>query len=414
MKIAIIGGGPSGSVSAALFAQNGHDVAMFDEGSRPEIISGESLVPGVIPIFRRLGIEDQIAAISVLKPGVTFIPKDGKKIEFRFSSLPKKFPPYAYNTPRPALDEILEKCALGFGATKIPKRAELLSRGDKIELAPPSLDSVPHWNGSQPDFVIDASGRSRVSSKLMNIKADIGPRRDVSHFAHFHGIHPEFPSGQVIINRLESGWSWRIPLPGKTSFGIVLDRLSASNLGDSPEARLDAVLKNDPLLKAETFEAKRISRVETYANYQLTSTRGVGANWACVGDAFGFVDPMLSPGILLALKSAELLHQRCQFNNLNESLKSYSAEMVTNLNAWRYLIDFFYSGRIFELYDQGLDFQRKFQNLPIGFIDAFMTTNLASMASGFTTASRFAQGILGFAERYMLENRAKISEYAIA
>ena len=88
--------------------------------------------------------------------------------------------------------------------------------------------------------------------------------------------------------------------------------------------------------------------------------------------------------------------------------------MVTNLNAWRYLIDFFYSGRIFALYDQGLDFQRTFQNLPIGFIDAFMTTNLASMASGFTTASRFAQGILGLAERYMLENRTKTSEYAIA
>jgi flavin-dependent dehydrogenase len=140
----------------------------------------------------------------------------------------------------------------------------------------------------------------------------------------------------------------------------------------------------------------------------------VGENWASVGDAFGFVDPMLSPGILLALKSSELLHQRCQFNNLKESLKSYSTEMVTNLNAWRYLIDFFYSGRIFELYDQGLDFQRKFQNLPIGFIDAFMTTNLASMASGFTTTSRFAQGILGFAERYMLENRATTSEYAIA
>jgi hypothetical protein len=43
-----------------------------------------------------------------------------------------------------------------------------------------------------------------------------------------------------------------------------------------------------------------------------------------------------------------------------------------------------------------------------------MTTNLASMASGFTTTSRFAQGILGFAERYMLENRATTSEYAIA
>ena len=125
------------------------------------------------------------------------------------------------------------------------------------------------------------------------------------------------------------------------------------------------------------------------------------------------MDPMLSPGILLALKSAELLYQKCEFNNLNQSLQAYSEEMVTNLNAWRYLIDFFYSGRIFELYDQGLDFNRRFKNLPFGFIDAFMTSNLASMASGFTTASRFAQGILRFAERYILDNHSKSSKYAI-
>ena len=45
----------------------------------------------------------------------------------------------------------------------------------------------------------------------------------------------------------------------------------------------------------------------TYANYQLISARGSGAGWAMVGDAFGFVDPMLSPGLCMAMSSAERL-----------------------------------------------------------------------------------------------------------
>lgn len=414
MRIAVIGSGPSGNVAATLLCQKGHDVAVFDDGKRPALIVGESLVPGVVPLFRRLGIEDQVAACGVKKPGVTFFPAFGKKYEFSFSSLPRQFPAYAYNVARPAFDQIIEDCASASGVKRVFHQAKLVADGDRLELGSETLAASGLWNGNQPDFVIDASGRRRIVARLLHIQANIGPRRDVSHFAHYVGFDPEMPSGQVRINRLEKGWAWRIPLQGRMSFGIVIDQKSAAELGETAEERLEAVMKNDPQLSAETAGAKRISETQTYANYQLVSSRGVGENWAAIGDAFGFVDPMLSPGMMLALQSAQLLVEHISHEPKNARLAVYATKMSENLESWRNLIDYFYDGRIFDLHDQGRNFQVKLPFLPLGFIEAFMSRNMSGMASGFTTSSPWSWGVLKNAERFVLGSAKATSRYAVS
>ena len=414
MKIAVIGSGPSGNVAAALLCQEGHDVAVFDDGKRPGLIVGESLVPGVVPLFRRLGIEDRVAACGVKKPGVTFFPAFGKKYEFSFSSLPRQFPSYAYNVARPAFDQVIEDCATASGVKRIFHQAKIVANGDRLELDSATLAESGLWNGAQPEFVIDASGRRRIVARLLNIRADIGHRRDVAHFAHYEGFDPEVPCGQVRINRLEKGWAWRIPLQGRMSFGIVMDQKSASELGKMPEERLEAVMRNDPQLSAETTCAKRVSEIQTYSNYQLVSSRGVGENWAAIGDAFGFVDPMLSPGMMVALQSAQWLVEHISKAPTKANLEVYAAKMSENLQAWRNLIDYFYDGRIFDLHDQGRDFQAKLPFLPLGFIETFMSRNMSGMASGFTTSSPWSWGVLKNAERFVLGSVITPSRYAIA
>jgi len=173
-------------------------------------------------------------------------------------------------------------------------------------------------------------------------------------------------------------------------------------------------MKNDPHLSSETRGAKRISQAETYANYQLVSTKGVGENWASVGDAFGFVDPMLSTGMMLALHSAELLDEQLSTKPLEEALQVYSTKMTESLNAWRDLIDYFYDGRIFELQDRGREFQTKLPFLPLGFIETFMSANMSGMASGFTTAEPWSRGVLKYVERFVLGDSPFRSRYAIA
>jgi flavin-dependent dehydrogenase len=413
MKIVILGGGPSGSVAGALLAQRGQDVVIFDEDNRPDTIAGESLVPGVIPILRRLGIEDLVSDIGVLKPGVTFCTRGINEFAFSFTSLSGNYPRYAYNVPRPAFDRILQEAAIASGARKIVAKAEVIADGDLLQLNPATLEMISSWKGKQPDLVIDATGRRRLSAKLFGIRAEVGPRRDVAHFAHFEGFDDAVPSGQVRINHLAHGWAWRIPLRGKMSFGIVMDHEAMSRLGEDPAERLEAAIRGDLQLSRETSQIRRVSEVGTYGNYQLISTRGYGANWVAVGDAFGFVDPMLSPGMMIAMQSASMLDEELASRKPREALQRYSRRMSHELRAWMELIEFFYNGRIFELRDCGRECLKRFPFLPLEFVEGFMSRNMAGMASGFTTGSPFSRGVLRHADRFVLGKSAGISPHAI-
>jgi flavin-dependent dehydrogenase len=413
MKIALLGGGPSGSVAAALLSRRGHDVLLFDEEARPEMLVGESLVPGVIPILRRLGIEDQVAKIGVYKPGVTFYTAEENEFSFSFTSLSRSYPQYAYNVPRPAFDRILQESAMASGAKKIIARAEISAQEDRVQLTPETMQLIDCWKGQQPDLVIDATGRRRVTARLFGIQAILGPRKDLSHFAHFEGFEEPTPAGQVRINRLEHGWSWRIPLRGKMSFGIVMDHEPLSRLGKDPAERLEAAIRLNPQLRRETGILRRISDVATYGNYQLISTRGCGKNWVSIGDAFGFVDPMLSPGMMIALQSASILDEELATRNLEEALQKYSERISQVLRAWMELIEFFYNGRIFDLRDCGRESLKQWPFLPLEFVENFMSRNMAGMASGFTTASPFSRGVLHFADRYVLGKSPSLSPHAI-
>lgn len=388
--MAVIGSGPAGGALAALLAMKGIEVTLFDDGRRPELIVGESLIPAVIPVLRKLGLEERAAAICQRKPGVTFTLNASDKIEFCFQSLAgTTMPTYAFNAPRPAFDQLFDQRADELGVKRVRARAKVERAGaDGLRLAAESLEQAPWLRGQQPGLIVDATGRSRYFAHTLEIPAEVGPRKDVAYFAHYEGFADNTPNGQVIIGRLEDGWSWRIPLPGRLSVGVVMNKDAAAKLGTTPEERLEAAIQRDPLLSAAGTNRRRITDIFTYTNYQLVSTRGHGPGWAMAGDAFGFVDPMLSPGVFLALHSAELLSE-----NL-DNLEAYSREMRKLIRAWMGLIRYFYDGRIFALYQSGMRFERAFPGKITDALHVFFNGKVACMASGATTASRFGHGML--------------------
>ena len=394
-NVGIVGSGPSGATLASLLAMKGIEVTLFDDGKRPELIVGESLIPGVVPLLQKLGLEERAKAICHHKPGVTFTLNDKEKIEFCFMSLAgTTMPTYAYNAPRPALDELFDKRADELGVKRVRSRAKIERVGaDGLRLAAETLDQAPWLKGKQPDLLVDSSGRNRLFARTLEIPAEIGPRKDVAYFAHYEGFAENTPNGQVIIGRLANGWCWRIPLPGRLSVGIVINKEAAAILGGTPEERLEAAISRDPVLSAAGKNRRRITEIFTYTNYQLVSSRGVGPGWAMSGDAFGFVDPMLSPGMLLALHSAELLSE-----NL-ENLEAYSREMRKLIQAWMGLIEYFYDGRIYAMYQSGLKFERAFPGRITDWLHVFFNGKVACMASGATTASRFGHGMLEIMSR---------------
>ena len=222
----------------------------------------------------------------------------------------------------------------------------------------------------------------------MEIPSSSGPRRDVAYFAHFEGFEENEPRGQVVIGWLQSGWNWRIPLPGRLSVGVVMNKDDASKLGASPEERLENAIARDPVLAAAGPNRRRITEVATYTNYQLISARGFGPGWAMTGDAFGFVDPMLSPGLWLALHSAELLSEHL------DDLAGYSRGMRRQLKSWMEMISHYYSGRIFAMYHKGTEYSRKYQHEFSRRIQLHFDTQVACMACGASTSSLYGRTAL--------------------
>lgn len=403
-RVAIVGGGPAGNTLATFLAEAGVDVTIFDIEERPELIVGESTLPAMIPTLRRLGIEEKVAETSVIKPGASFVFRDHQYVQFCFTSVKGKLPTYAYNVNRTVFDKLVADRAIEAGVTRVHHRAGVIVDGeDRLILDEATLAAAGgrYANGEQPDLLIDATGRARLFSRALKIPTKVGGRKDIAHFGHFEGYEEEYePRGQAVIGVLESGWSWRIPLPkGRVSIGIVVNKEDAKKLGDTPEERLAEAIRREPQLSKNAANARRISSVITYTNYQLISERGCGENWFAVGDAFGFVDPMLSPGLYLAMKSAEeladgLIEIRAGKSSLEQIRLRHNTEMTRQLGAWGEYVGRYYSGDIFALQRGGQRFVEKFNFWPNPLVGAFIARQVGTMAAGANTARPFNRGLI--------------------
>lgn len=417
MRVAILGAGPAGSALAIFLARLGADVTLFDDGRRPELLVGESLVPAVVPILQRLDLEAQTAACGPVKPGVSFIWPGATRFSFSFARFAPAVFPYAYNIARPQFDEALVARATAVGVHRVVARAGLQAarssgRTAELVLDPEALAAAPALGGRQPDLIVDATGRRRQAARVLAIPAHLGPRKDVAHFAHFENCNWDDTPGQVLIARGEAGWSWCIPLKDRLSVGIVLGQDDAARLGDSPEERLGRAIALDSWLSGVVGDGKRVTGVATYSNYQLISQRGFGPGWVMIGDAFGFVDPMLSPGVFLALRSAELvadalaplLRRRATASpaELTAALRSYARAQSAMLTAWSELIAYFYDGRMVALLRAGRDWMGGGPGALKTALQNHIERQIALQAAGSATTSRYSRGLLRLLGRYGL------------
>ena len=208
--VAIVGAGPAACTLAALLASRGVRALLFDDGRRPDLLVGESLIPAVVPILRQLQIEERVAAISQHKPGVSFLHGESCPIHFDFQPVRGLLPTYAYNVDRRAFDLLLRSRAVECGAEIVPQRATVVPGQDRSrELLLDDASLAAAGLSAQPDLIVDATGRARMAARLLNIPAARGPRNDVAIFAHYTGFQMPQPAGQVLISRLSHGWSWR-------------------------------------------------------------------------------------------------------------------------------------------------------------------------------------------------------------
>jgi flavin-dependent dehydrogenase len=193
-------------------------------------------------------------------------------------------------------------------------------------------------------------------------------------------------------------------------------KLALSVLSTLRPPAIEAAIATEPLLREKGKNARRVSEVMSYTNYQLISEKGHGKGWIMLGDAFGFVDPMLSPGLFMALESASLL-DALVFSKSEPStrdLDRYCAELRNWHKSWQELIDYFYDGRILRMYEAGTQLANGKSALnPAKLMERHMTRVIASMAAGVGTRSNYNRKLLQHSSQHLIWGVKEAGFYAV-
>ncbi len=304
----VVGAGPAGCTAAALLAERGHDVLLLEKDRHPRFHIGESLLPLNSAIFDRLGIRDRVAAIGVHKPGAEFVADNtGKEVQFSFSNaLDKRFTS-SWQVPRADFDALLFEVAQARGARVLQQtRAVSLAPGSaRQEVVAADADGELRITAK---LVLDASGRDTFAAGKHGLKRANKRNNTAAVYAHYTGA--EFRTGDregfISIHLAEDGWFWMIPLPdGIMSVGFVGNPEAFKGRRGSPAELLAERIAASPSVSARMRNATRVSEVTGTGNYSYYADRNAVDGCLMIGDAFAFLDPMFSSGVLLAMASAE-------------------------------------------------------------------------------------------------------------
>lgn len=306
--VLVIGGGPAGTTAAVLLAEKGHRVTLLEKARHPRFHIGESLLPANLPLFERLGVADEVKAIGMEKWGAEFVsPWHEHRQSFEFAEAWDKTMPHAYQVRRSEFDEILIRNAGRKGAEVIEgcrvREVEFLPEG-AIVRAEHDDGRSESW---QTRFLVDASGRDTFLGNLFRAKRRNPKHNSSSLYGHFRGArrHEGRKEGHITIFWFEHGWFWFIPLAdGTTSVGAVTWPYYMKTRSKPLNAFfLDTIAMCPPL--AERLEgAELVAEVEATGNFSYVCDHTHGANYLLLGDAYAFIDPVFSSGVLLAMNSA--------------------------------------------------------------------------------------------------------------
>jgi flavin-dependent dehydrogenase len=308
--VLLIGGGPAGSTAATLLAKKGYRVTLLEKARHPRFHIGESLLPANLPLFEKLGIRAEVEGIGMQKWGAEFVsPWHEHSQTFEFADAWDKSMPYAYQVRRSEFDEILIRNAGRKGADVIEG-----CRVRDVEFLPNDAGAVvraEHDDGRSETwecrFVIDASGRDTFLGNRFKTKHRNPKHNSSSLYGHFRGAKRNAGKreGHITIFWFDQGWFWFIPLAdGITSIGaVVWPSYLKTRTKPIKDFFLDLIAMC-PALAERLQGAELMSDVEATGNFSYVCERTYGANWLLLGDAYAFIDPVFSSGVMLAMNSA--------------------------------------------------------------------------------------------------------------
>ncbi len=312
--VVIIGGGPAGSTTATLLAQKGVRVQLFERDRFPRFHIGESLIPETYWVLKRLNMLDRMRASRFVKKfSVQFVSANGKaSAPFYFWDNRPHECSQTWQVLRSEFDTMLLQNARehGVDAREGVHVLEVLFEGDRaagvrIQDADGSRRNVP------ARVVVDASGQAALLMNRRKLRVWDPLLNKGAIWTYYKGAHRDEgrDAGATLVIQAPSrlGWFWYIPLHDDlTSVGVVapFDHLFKGRAGHA--RTYEEELAGCPAVQERVAKGTRAAGYFATRDFSYRARQVAGDGWVLVGDAFGFLDPLYSSGILLALKSGEL------------------------------------------------------------------------------------------------------------
>ena len=312
--VIVIGGGPAGSTVSALIAQHGYKVQLFERERFPRFHIGESLIPETYWVLQRLGmLEKMQKSHFVKKYSVQFVNATGKlSAPFYFWDNKPHECSQTWQVVRSEFDLMMLNNAREHGVEAhegVRVRDVLFEKqravGVMIQLEDGTTREV------RARVVVDASGQSGLLQNKFKLRVWDPILNKGAIWTYWQGAYRDKgrDEGATMVlqtaNRL--GWFWYIPLnDDRVSVGVVapFDYLFKGR-GSHEQTYIEEV-ERCPAVKERVASGKRMTGYFATKDYSYRATQAAGDGWVTIGDAFGFLDPLYSSGVLLALKSGEM------------------------------------------------------------------------------------------------------------
>lgn len=358
----IIGGGPGGSATATYLTQAGRKVLVLEKAQFPRFHIGESLLPYNHVLFKEMGVLPALQEVGFpVKHGAQFhLGNSTTHLNLKFAKGAFTRHTTAFQVERAKFDHILLKHAADSGATVregwTVTKFESNSDGVQVQ-ARSDKDDVQSFTAR---YLVDCSGRANLTGNQEKLRVTHKQLHKVALFGHFDGVAlgDGAEAGDTVIVRLKDRWFWIIPTaPNRISVGLVMDQTDFGSSDQSAADQFNQTVSSSAEMRKRMASAQLLTSIQVTTDFSYYNRRLVGPRLLRVGDAAGFLDPIFSAGVYLAMYSGRLAAHTVNDCLTSESsaaasLEAYEKRFLTVVRSFWDLSLGFYNDSFLELFMQ--------------------------------------------------------------